>query len=84
MTRMLILEGWNSYRREVIPAGASDEHIEECKRAFYAGSMMLYQSIMTVLSPGNAITEKDIAQMQAISDEIKRYIEESIRKHLKM
>jgi hypothetical protein len=74
MTRKLILEGWNSYRREVLPAGAPEIQIEECRRAYYSGAMILFTSIMGILDPGTEeATEKDMAQMAAIDDEIKAY-----------
>ena len=77
MTRLLILEGWNSYRRSVLePAGAGPVQVKECRYAFYAGSMMLFQAIMNILEPGSEPTDKDLAQMQAIDDEIHAYGEQ--------
>lgn len=74
MTRKLILEGWNSYRRKVLePAGAGSVQIEECRCAFYFGAMILFASIMGILDPGSEATPKDLAQMSAIHDEIEQY-----------
>ena len=54
MTRKLILEGWNSYRRDVLePAGAGAVQVEECRRAFYSGAMILFTSIVGILDSGS-------------------------------
>jgi hypothetical protein len=81
MPRMLILEGWSSYRKDIIPAGAPEVQIEECKRAYYSGAMVLYTAIMNVLEPGATVTEADLAQMLAIRTELLRYVDEVKRKN---
>lgn len=61
---------WNSYRLAVIPAGAGEIQIEECKRAFYAGAATLHHELMEMLSPGDETTDADLENMQAIHDEL--------------
>ena len=73
MTRKLILEGWSSYRREVIPAAAPAGQVEDCRRAFYAGALNLFTSIANMLDPGAEPTRKDLEQMEAIAGELRVY-----------
>jgi hypothetical protein len=73
MKRLLILEGWNSFRREVLPAEAPPIQIEECRRAFYAGCVHLFSSIIGILEPGAEPTDNDLRQMQAVDDEIRAF-----------
>ena len=82
MKRKLILEGWNSYRRSVIPLAAPAVQIEECRRAFYSGAMILFASIMEILDPegDGEPTDKDMAQMKAIHDEIQAYGAEQLKR----
>jgi len=55
--------------------------MEETRRGFYAGANHLFSSIMSILEPDAEPTAKDLAQMQAIHDEIKEYGEELLRKY---
>ena len=41
-----VASAFESYRREVIPAAASDVQVEECRRAFYAGAWQMYLSLV--------------------------------------
>jgi hypothetical protein len=71
MTRKLILEGWNSYRREVIPSDAPAIQIEECRRAFYAGAVHLFFDLQRIMDPASPDpTEAEVRQMQEILHEI--------------
>jgi hypothetical protein len=73
MIRLLVLEGWNSYRREVIPAEAPVIQVEECRRAFYAGCIHLFYAVLGIMDPGTEPTAGDLAQMTAIEGELKAY-----------
>jgi hypothetical protein len=59
MTKRLEPE-WESYRREVIPDDAGAIQVEECRRAFYAGSVALFKVVMTMLDPSSEPTGEDI------------------------
>lgn len=80
MKRQLVLELWNSYRREVIPAEAPDVQVIECRRAFYAGAKGLLRAIEACLDPTSPDeTPGDMAQMQAISDELDRFAGDTVK-----
>lgn len=79
MTRRLILEGWNSYRTQVL-AGAGPIQVEECRKAFYSGSLILFNSIMEAMEAGTEATDADMRQMAAINDELLEYAEQLKRR----
>lgn len=80
MTRKLVLEGWNSYRRDVMPKDCGPVQIEETRRAFYAGAVHLFFSLQTILDSDSEPTAGDLMQMQAIQDEFKDYADDLERR----
>jgi hypothetical protein len=40
---------------------------------FYAGAISLFGSMITILDPGEEPTDADLAQIQAIHDELEEY-----------
>lgn len=67
----LIENGWNSYRRYVVPAEAGEQQVRETRQAFFAGAAILQALIMRKLSPGrDEITAEDMAMMAAIQAEL--------------
>jgi hypothetical protein len=74
MTRMFVLEGWNSLRREVLPPNAPAVQIEECRRVFYAGCIHMFCALQEIMDPASSEpTEADLAQMQLIEVELKQF-----------
>jgi hypothetical protein len=51
--------GWESYRREVIPADAPAVQVSECRRSFFAGAQ-------AVLSEMNAISEPNVSEAEGV------------------
>ena len=74
MTRRLVVEGWNSYRREVLPQECGPVQLEETRRAFYAGAAHLFYALQSVLDADAEPTDADLAQMQAIEVELVQYV----------
>jgi hypothetical protein len=74
MKRKLIGEGWDGYRTKIIPKNAGQVQVEETRRAFYAGAVVLFQSLMDALDPERETTSEDLMQMQAIQDEIVEFL----------
>jgi hypothetical protein len=70
MTRRLILEQWNRFRRESLPADASRLQVESVRLTFYAGAISLFDSVIETLTSESEPTEADLAQMRALRDEI--------------
>lgn len=68
-----IEQGWNSYRKLVIPANAPEIQIKECRQAFFGGSAILMQSIMLMLDPGVEPTDADMQRMSDIQKELDEY-----------
>jgi hypothetical protein len=46
---------------------------QEMRRGFFSGAFALLQSIISVLEPGDEPTDKDLAQMDAIDQEITQF-----------
>ena len=64
---------WESYCAEVVPLGARAVQITECRRAFYAGGLALFSSIMAMLDPGTEPTEADLNKLTEIENELKQF-----------
>jgi len=64
---------WLSYRAKVVPAGAGPEQVEECRRAFYAGAVSLFKTVMTMLDPDAEPTEQDIEKMADLQKELMEF-----------
>lgn len=71
----MIEKAWESFAANVIPPNASDIQRREMKRSFYAGAAVLLELQMSILDPGTEPTEKDLAVMDRIADELKAYFE---------
>jgi len=41
-----VADGFASYWRSVVPAGAPDVQVQECRRAFYAGAWAMYCALV--------------------------------------
>lgn len=70
-----ILEGWQSYERDVVPPTAPNVQREECRRAFYAGAFEMFCRMMeaTELSDDGAeqrLTELD-QEVRSIVDDLR-------------
>lgn len=68
---------WRSYRNKVLPAGAPQTQIVECKRAFFAGALSLLTSISSDLDPGEDPTDADMDRMGSIHRELVKFGETS-------
>jgi hypothetical protein len=71
--RLRILEQWNSYRKQVLPADASDVQVTECRRAFYGGAQAFYSTVMGGLGPGSEAEEADFKLMEDLATELKDF-----------
>lgn len=71
-----IAGGWDSYRRMVLPADASEIQLRECRQAFYAGASVLFETIMVTLDPGTEPTASDMTRMDDIQAEVTAFGQE--------
>jgi len=79
----LIEAGWMSFRYFVIPKDASPIQVEEMRKAFFAGAQHLFGSIMSVLDPGEEPTDRDLDRIEAIHNELQRFITDFEARHNK-
>jgi len=63
-----VADAFASYRRDVIPAAATDVQVEECRRAFYAGAWQMYLSL--VLQTADLADAEGERYLEALSDEL--------------
>lgn len=59
---------WQSYDRDIVPAGAPDIQREECRRAFYAGAWACFCAVLAATEPEHEDTCE--SNLQAIQDEL--------------
>lgn len=64
---------WLSYLTLVIPKGAPEGQVRECKRAFYAGAEALLTTVMGMLSPDAEPTPEDLKNMDDLHRELLRF-----------
>jgi hypothetical protein len=71
----LVEAGWLAMRIAIMPANCSPTQLTEMRKAYYFGAQHVFASIMTVLSPGEEITEEDLARMSKLNDELNAFLE---------
>ena len=77
MTRLLVLENWNSYRAEVLePKGVCAASIEASRHLFYAGALATWHSVMNTITIGAKPTPAELEQLRAIDGELQKYVRE--------
>jgi hypothetical protein len=55
---------------------APADQLAEMRMAFFGGAQHLYSSIMTILEPGAEPTDKDLARMELIHNELQEFIKD--------
>jgi hypothetical protein len=73
MKRQLVLEQWNSFARQVLPADVSEVQRTEMRRAFYAGAQALFHGVLIALSPDAEPTEADLQFMSDLESELSEF-----------
>lgn len=48
-----IFADWQSYARDVVPPGAGEIQVEECRRAFYAGAWSAFCAVLEATEPAD-------------------------------
>jgi hypothetical protein len=62
---------WESYKNEVLPDNASEIQLEETRRAFFAGAVVVFGAMM-----GNQLNTHDIMTSMEKMDEIESDLKE--------
>jgi hypothetical protein len=79
----LIGERWQNYRHHALPPDAGAAQITGSRRAFYAGALQLFNALTHVLEPDREPTIGDLAQMQALHDELHDFFSRELAATLK-
>lgn len=69
----IIEGGWQGFRMIVMPKEAPQIQNDEMRKAFYAGAVHLFASIMNILDPGSEPTERDLRRMDQIHQELEAF-----------
>jgi hypothetical protein len=72
MTRLHLLEAWNSYRAQVIPADASPVQLTECKRAFFAGAGSVWSLYVAAAEKPPHLPDPQI--LESIDTELRQFL----------
>lgn len=70
---LIVEAGWVGFLIACKLKDAPSVQLEEMRRAFYAGSMHVFTSMLSFLEPGQEATDKDMARMQKLSDELENF-----------
>lgn len=80
----LVEAGFALFRMYVIDKDASDLQVAEMQMAFMAGAEHVFRSILAIMGgdpdSGDEPTEKDMARMGMINDELERWREVILKK----
>lgn len=68
-----VADSWQTYRDGVIPKGASDIQVEECRRAFYAGAYFMLLNIADGITSETA-DEDGVAALEALKAECEAFV----------
>lgn len=72
--RGLVIEGgWVGLKIHMGLENAPQNQLDDMRKAFYAGALHLFSSIMTILEPGAEPTEKDEKRLSLINDELEKF-----------
>ena len=72
----IIADLWKDYQTKVLPRNCSDIQLIETRKAFYAGAGALLNAIYNILEGGEEVTEQDLDVMDAIHNELQRFVME--------
>lgn len=71
----VIKNAWRDYAERVVPTGAPPIQMQETKRAFYAGAIALWSTIIKSLDADSEPTDADMERMSAINDELQEFVD---------
>lgn len=74
--KTLIADAWRDFEIQIVPLDASEVQRTECRRAFYAGAISMWSSLLSMLDPGVDPTENDMKAMDGVKAEIDQYAED--------
>ena len=73
MESNLIEALWLGYARKVGVPEHTTQWVET-RRGFFAGAAGLFSAILDMLEPGEEPTDGDLAKMDALNEELKRFV----------
>lgn len=73
-------EQWADYLRGVMPRGAPDVQIEECRRAFYAGALSMFH-IVSAISASAVDDNTGAARLDTAYREVTDYFRNFQKRH---
>lgn len=75
-----LLEEWERYRRQVIPANAGRVQVEETRRAFYGGAGNMFALLTNSVSEGDSEpSAADLALLEGLQAELLAFQDEMMR-----
>jgi hypothetical protein len=72
MSHSTIYSGWKSYRETVLPRDAGQVQIDETRRAFYAGALIILQAAYQLGEEG-LTDEEGVARIDALWQELNAF-----------
>ena len=73
-------EGWASYREKVFPPTAPEVQVTECKLAFYAGGLTMFNALNHRFAAGVNMSADDIREVQGALKELRQFYEQVVKK----
>lgn len=77
----LIEAGWLGMRIAAIPVNAPQAQLDDMRMAFFGGAQHLFGSIMGIMDDDSEPTVGELKRLDAISEELQRFIEAFAKEH---
>jgi hypothetical protein len=68
-----VAESFATYRTGVIPAGASDVQVEECRRAFYAGTYFMLLNLLHNIGDDSTDEDQGVVELEKLKAECEAF-----------
>ncbi len=66
---------WMGYMAKVLPSGASQVQIDECRMAFYAGALSVFEIVKSLGNGDPNNDDPEVAVLESMELELKNYCE---------
>jgi hypothetical protein len=78
MADQLFEKAWERYAKFAVHPQASGAQKRETRRAFYAGAIALFDTIMKRMTPDAEVTEEDTQALDNLARELEAFSEDAI------
>lgn len=75
MTTERIKQAWLGYRNDVVPDGVGEIQVQECKRAFFGGSVSCAESVLKIINDPELTELGRVRRLTELLKELQGFLE---------